>query len=154
MDPEDGTAVTIALNVPGSHDLPLTLMRRGVEVTLEHEGVEAAEVSVTCLDDEPMRELNRTWLDHDRVTDVLAFPLHEEGEPPLGDVYIGVGQARRQAAELELPLEEELVRLTIHGVLHVLGYDHPETADAARESSLHYRLQERLTRRVMGEPES
>lgn len=151
MGAEAGEAVRIALNVPGAHEVPRALMRRGLERSLEHEGVEEGEISVTCLDDDAMRELNRTYLGHDRVTDVLAFPLHEPGEPPLGDVYIGVEQARRQAGELEIPLDEELVRLAIHGVLHVLGHDHPEGPREVREQSPHYKLQERLTRQVMEE---
>ncbi len=151
MAPDDGGGVRIALNVPGDHAVPRALVRRGVERVMEHEGVDEGEVSVTCLGDDPMRKLNRTYLGHDRVTDVLAFPLHGQGEPPLGDVYIGVEQARRQAGELDIALDEELVRLAIHGVLHVLGYDHPEGPREVREKSAHYRLQERLTRQVMGE---
>jgi len=151
MGPEGGEPVRIALNVPGAHEVPRELMRRGVVRALEHEGVDEGEVSVTCLGDDAMRELNRTYLGHDRVTDVLAFPLHDQGEPPLGDVYIGVEQARRQAGELEIPFVEELVRLAIHGVLHVLGHDHPEGPREVREESPHYKLQERLTRQVMEE---
>jgi len=151
MGPEGGEAVRIGVNVPGAHEVPRALMRRGVVRTLEHEGVDEGEVSVTCLGDDPMRELNRIYLGHDRITDVLAFPLHGQGEPPLGDVYIGVEQARRQAGELEIPLDEELVRLAIHGVLHVLGHDHPEGPREVREESPHYKLQERLIRQVMEE---
>ena len=124
------------------------LLRRAVEAALRDAGVDAAEVSLTLLDDEAIQALNREHLGHDRPTDVLAFALWEEGEPVLGDVYVGADQARRQAAELGVPLAEELVRLAVHGTLHVLGHDHPEDA-RARAASPMYRLQERLVRYVL-----
>jgi probable rRNA maturation factor len=93
-----------------------------------------------------MRELNRRYLGKDRPTDVIAFTLGEGGDL-VGDVYLGVGQARRQADELGIPLGEELARLAIHGTLHVLGHDHPEGPD--RELSPMFELQERLLREVL-----
>jgi probable rRNA maturation factor len=123
-------------------------LRRAVLAVLEEHGVAEAELSLTLLDDPRIRVLNREHLDHDWATDVLAFALWEEGEPVLGDVYVGVDQAARQAEELGVPLEEELVRLVIHGTLHVLGHDHPEEGDA-RAASPMYRLQERLVREVL-----
>lgn len=108
------------------------------------------ELSVALLDDPDIRRLNHEHLGHDRVTDVIAFPLWDEGEPVVGDVYVGFEQARRQAAAEGVPLEEELVRLVVHGTLHVLGWDHPEEA-AGREASPMYRLQERIVRAVVDE---
>lgn len=124
------------------------LMHRAVRAVLEDHGVAGAELSLTFLDDGEIRALNREHLDHDWATDVLAFALWEEGEPILGDVYIGVEQAARQAVALGVPVREELVRLVIHGTLHVLGHDHPEEAEA-RDASPMYRLQERLVREVL-----
>lgn len=108
------------------------------------------ELSVALLDDPDIRRLNHEHLGHDRVTDVIAFPLWDEGEPVVGDVYVGFEQARRQAAAEGVPLEEELVRLVVHGTLHVLGWDHPVEA-AKREASPMYRLQERIVRAVVDE---
>jgi probable rRNA maturation factor len=125
-----------------------SLLRRAVAAVLDDHGATAAELSLTLLGDEEIRALNRAHLDHDWATDVLAFALWEEGEPILGDVYIGVEQAGRQAAEAGVPLTEELVRLAVHGTLHVLGHDHPEEAEA-RAASPMYRLQERLVRDVL-----
>ncbi|MDT8368039.1 MAG: rRNA maturation RNase YbeY [Longimicrobiales bacterium] len=104
---------------------------------------EDAELSITLLDDAAIRTLNRDHLAHDRPTDVLAFALHASGEPALGDIYIGWDQAVRQAHEEGVPVAEELARLTIHGTLHVLGFEHPESAEARAASEM-YRLQERL----------
>jgi probable rRNA maturation factor len=111
---------------------------------LEEAGVRVAEVSVALLDDEGIRALNRTYLDHDRPTDVLAFSLGDE--ETLGDVYVGFEQARIQAAEHAVPLDEELVRLAIHGTLHVVGHDHPDGPERVRSPM--FALQERLVREV------
>ncbi|MBI4540025.1 MAG: rRNA maturation RNase YbeY [Gemmatimonadetes bacterium] len=123
-------------------------MRRAVASTLRAERCRDGEVSVTLVDDRTIALLNRRYLRRRGPTDVIAFALHEPGAPVLGDVYIGVDQAMRQAAELGVAPHEELVRLAVHGVLHVLGYDHPEGAE--REESQMARRQEVLVRRVMG----
>jgi rRNA maturation RNase YbeY len=106
------------------------------------------EVSVALLGDDQMRDLNLRYLGRDASTDVLAFALGE-GDDLVGDVYIGYEQARRQAAELGVPLAEELARLAIHGTLHVLGHDHPE--GRGRERSAMFRLQERLLAELLAE---
>ena len=124
-----------------------SLIREAVERTLDAEGTGNAEISLTLLDDDAIQALNREYLSKDRPTDVIALSLGEDGEV-LGDVYIGADQARRQAEELSIDLAEEVVRLAIHGTLHVLGHDHPEEGD--RSASPMYRLQERLVDEVLG----
>ena len=120
------------------------IIRRAVTATLEHETVSDASISVTLLDDKRIRSMNRKYLEHDRVTDVIAFPLYERGETVVGDVYIGYEQAQEQAADADIELDEELARLAIHGTLHVLGYDHPEEGD--RTQSEMWRVQETILR--------
>ena len=122
-------------------------LERAVVLTLEDAGVAEAEVSLTLLDDEGIRVLNLRYLGKERPTDVIAFAL---GREPvlLGDIYLGAEQAARQASELGVPLAAELVRLAVHGTLHVLGHDHPEGED--REESPMFRLQEDLVRRICG----
>ncbi len=122
------------------------LIRDAVLHVLEHEGVGRGEVSVTMLSDDDIRAMNRDYLSKDRPTDVIAFSLGGD-EGVMGDVYVGLEQARRQAAELGIAVEEEIVRLAVHGVLHVLGHEHPE--GAGREDSPMYRLQERLLGEVL-----
>ncbi|TVP76281.1 MAG: rRNA maturation RNase YbeY [Gemmatimonadales bacterium] len=109
-------------------------------------GAAPVELSVTFLEDDPIRALNREWLEHDWVPDVLSFELGEGGIL-AGDIYVGLDQAARQAEEAGVPLEEELVRLALHGALHVLGFDHPEAAEDRAESPL-YRRQEAILREV------
>lgn len=139
-------AVEVIVNAPDV-DVDVEALADAVRATLAEEGVEEAEVSVTLLGDEAIRDLNHRYLGKDRPTDVLAFSLGDE--TVLGDVYLGVDQARRQAEELGIPWEEELVRLAVHGALHVLGHDHPEGEE--RTASPMYARQEALVRRILAE---
>ncbi|MEX1257084.1 MAG: rRNA maturation RNase YbeY [Gemmatimonadota bacterium] len=128
----------------------MPLLERAVRATLAGEGVPRGEFSIAFLADPPIRELNRKWLGHDWAPDVLSFALHDPGEPPVADVYVGVEQADRQAREHGVSFEEELVRLCIHGTLHVLGYDHgaQEEEEGTAKSAM-FRKQEALVREVM-----
>jgi len=106
----------------------------------------SGEISVALVDDPSIALLNERFLGREGPTDVLAFSLGD-GVDVVGDVYVGFEQARRQAADLGISLAEELVRLAIHGTLHVLGHDHPE--DDERDASAMFALQEQLVRRAM-----
>lgn len=123
------------------------LLRTGVLRTLTAENRAVVEVSLTLLADEEIRELNRRYLGHDRPTDVIAFTLGGP-EDLVGDVYVGVEQARKQAEELGISPSEELLRLAVHGTLHVLGRDHPEGEE--RYTSPMFEQQERIVRDVLG----
>lgn len=142
------TGVQVLLDADAAPGAPVALLEKAVRRTLAAESCRRAEISVALLDDARMRELNRTWLDKDRSTDVIAFSLGEEGDV-VGDVYVGFEQAARQAADVGVALHEELVRLVVHGTLHVLGHDHPEGEE--RDASDMFRLQERLVRETMQE---
>jgi probable rRNA maturation factor len=114
-----------------------------IRQVLEAQGAGAeAEVGLLIATGERVRELNRDYLGEDAPTDVLAFSAREEGDtlpfihPPdgrlhLGEVIIAYPQAVVQAAEHGHPVKKELAILLIHGVLHLLGYDH-DAPDAER----------------------
>lgn len=111
------------------------LVARG-EALLAALGCPEAELSVALVAEEAMAELNGRFRGRQGATDVLSFSLLEgEGAEHrgalLGDVVLCVPVARRQAAEQGHPLDAELLRLLVHGVLHLLGYDH-ERDDEAR----------------------
>lgn len=122
-----------------------------VEAAVRHvlraEGVDAAEISVALVGDTEIAALNEQYLSHEGPTDVISFHLHDEGEPPLGDVYVGVEQAARQAAGFGAAADEEVLRLAVHGTLHVLGYEHPEGDD--RAASPMFARQEALLRELL-----
>ncbi len=110
------------------------LIRRCCHAVLEEEGFEeSAEVSVRFVDDETIHGLNKEFRNIDRATDVLSFPLGENGEYDtnldtgaklLGDIVISVPRAMEQAVEYNHSLEREIGFLTVHSMLHLLGYDH------------------------------
>lgn len=103
-----------------------------------------AMISISFVDRDRMRTLTRRWKGTRSATDVLAFALAGPGSGLAGDIYVCRGQAVRQARGLGVPLRQELARLVIHGVLHVLGYDHPESA--GRLESPMWHRQERYLR--------
>jgi probable rRNA maturation factor len=108
------------------------------------EGVREAMLSITFLGTRAMAALNKKHLGHGGATDVISFGFGESGRrgPVIGDIYIAPDVARANARRHDASVREELARLVVHGVLHVLGYDH-EDGDA-RVASPMWRRQERL----------
>jgi probable rRNA maturation factor len=109
---------------------------------------EALEVSVMLTDDTQIRELNRTWRGKDRATNVLSFPSPEppgivlsgNGAPRhLGDIALAYETLAREAEEESKPLAHHFAHLVVHGVLHLLGYDHEVEAEAERMEDLEVR---------------
>lgn len=110
------------------------LVRRCCSAVLQMEGFnDPAEVSVTFVDNEQIRELNAEYRNKDSATDVLSFPLGEDGEYDmnmetgaylLGDIIISVPKAIEQAEMYGHSLRREIGFLTVHSMLHLLGYDH------------------------------
>ncbi len=121
------TAVTIT-------DREIELLKNSVLKTLEYENFEGkAEVNITLTDNDEIKKLNNEFRKIDRETDVLSFPLCENGEYDinystgaklLGDIVISVEKAKEQAAEYGHSFEREISFLTVHSTLHLLGYDH------------------------------
>jgi probable rRNA maturation factor len=108
------------------------------------------EVGIALVGDRRMRALNRDFRGKDSITDVLSFPAGEgpatgapgHDDPPLGDIVIATGLAARQARRAAHPLATELRVLALHGLLHLLGYDHE------RDTGQMARLERRLRRRA------
>ena len=109
-------------------------IRRAIEATLAYEAFDDdCEVSVTFCDNEQIRALNQKFREIDRETDVLSFPLFDDDGMDahvedfgcmLGDVVLSLEKARAQAEEFGHSFEREVVFLTVHSILHLLGYDH------------------------------
>ena len=101
------------------------LLREAAVVTLTHERVTApASLSVVLSDDARLQALNKQFMGFDEPTDVLSFPDDDENDDYLGDIVISVARAQTQADAGGHPVGAELQLLTVHGVLHLLGYDH------------------------------
>ncbi len=100
------------------------------------------EVNLLLADDARLKALNKAFRGKNTATDVLSFPAAENGEQMAGDLAISVESAARQAAEHGHSLEEELCVLTLHGLLHLAGYDHESDEGEMRalESQLRVKL--------------
>ncbi len=118
-------------------------LRRAALAALESRGKREGEVSFTFVSADEIRALNRQYLDRDQPTDVIAFDL-ADGPSLLGDVYIAPEVAAVNAAERGEAEGREILRLVIHGSLHVIGLDHPEGPE--RDSSPMFVTQEELLR--------
>lgn len=117
-------------------------------LVLRAEKVTEAMISITLVSERRIVALNAKHLRHRGSTDVISFVFrHEPGDPVIGDIYIAPRVARENARIARVGVREELVRLVVHGVLHVLGHDHPE--HGAREQSPMWRRQEALVVRAM-----
>ena len=113
---------------------PRRALRRTAQAILDIVGRSETELSLALVGNAEMRRLNAAYRKKDYPTDVLSFPL--EGAPGagsiLGDVVISIEQARQQALEHGCSEEEELLTLLIHGIVHLLGYDHERSPKEAR----------------------
>jgi len=123
----------------GAAELALARGRKDLGLTWQS----TVELGITLTDAAGQRQLNRDYRGQDKSTNVLAFPVWEAGTrlPPgapvlLGDVVLALETVTQEAADQEKPLPDHLVHLTVHGVLHLLGYDHLTPAEAATMESL------------------
>ena len=116
-----------------------SIVREAVMRTLDYEGfIYDAEVSVTFCDNAYIRKLNKKYRNKDKATDVLSFPMYDDGEfdpaecisgAVLGDIVISLERAKEQAAEIGNSFIQEVAFLTVHSTLHLLGYDHERSAE-------------------------
>ena len=148
--PEHQIMLEAEVDVPeGTEDL----LRRVISAALAAEGVDLpCEINVLLTDDEGIHQVNREMRQVDRPTDVLSFPMFdlkpgekpeagdedpESGLVPLGDMCISLERAAAQASEFGHSVERELSYLTVHSVLHLLGYDHMDEGPMKRQMRLH-----------------
>ncbi len=118
-------------------------LTRTAQCLLDLTGEAESELSVELVSRPRMRRLNREYRGQDRPTDVLAFPIREAPGPAsalLGDVVIALPVAMSQARQFGHSVDEELIRLLIHGVLHLVGYDHEQGEREARRMQRRERM--------------
>lgn len=138
-------------NASSNTTFDVEIAHKAVLVTVDAHHIEGYEVSVLLTDDLHMTELNLKYRGIDAPTDVLAFAMCEGEDSEmmpstmLGDVVISLETAERQAISEKKSLEEEVAFLTVHGVLHLLGYDHQTQEEATvmfnKQNSILQRLQ-------------
>ena len=127
-----------------THPIKTTLLKKAASQLLREANMPRAQVSILLTDDGTIQELNRQYRGYDKPTDVLSFAQQDslEGAPPLpalpgeptilGDVVISVDTAIQQAKTHNVTVEQELELLTVHGILHLLGYE-DETEEGAKQ---------------------
>ena len=102
-----------------------------LSLSLKELHLDKAELSVLFIGDSGIQALNRQYLGKNRPTDVLSFPMDDPSV--IGDIVISVDRAREQSKEFGVSLNEELARLLVHGLLHLLGYDHVKGGRQAKK---------------------
>ena len=113
-----------------------------LEKALEMQKVNNPEVSLVLVDDETIKDLNKNYRSIDKVTDVLSFAFEESDDIEyndfrlLGEIYISIPQMRRQAVDYKHSEKRELSFLAVHGLLHLLGYDHMNEKDEKEMNEL------------------
>ena len=146
--------VSVTSNRKGVNTPAITAaLRKAVKTALQVEGVELpCEINVMLTDDEGIQAINKVMRQLDKPTDVLSFPMFDlvpgehpdeyDADPetdrvPLGDMCISVERARAQAAEYGHSFEREICYLSVHSVLHLLGYDHMDEGEMKRQMRAH-----------------
>lgn len=109
------------INSSSTKFLPKKKCNDAIFNTLLGENITQAEINVIYVDDQEIHNINKEFLNHDYPTDVITFPLEEDSVE--GEIYISADTAKMQAIEYKVSLENEIIRLAIHGTLHLLGYD-------------------------------
>lgn len=129
-------------NAHGTRRVKVERVRGYARRVLKLAGIKQAAISVVVVDSRYIRRINRLYLNHDFVTDVISFPL-ELGRVLEGEVYVNLDRARSQAHHYGVSVENELARLVIHGTLHLAGYDDKGPRQAGlmkREEEKHLRF--------------
>ena len=118
------------------HKVRAAEVRKTAEKILSDLGCHECELSILLVDDDEMTHLNLEYLGRDHPTNVLAFPMREGKDKHLhpdllGDVIISTETAQREAQDRGVTVKEEMAQLLVHGILHLLGYDHEGAPDEA-----------------------
>lgn len=130
-------------------DKYIDFIRKAIITTLEIAGYgDDYEISFSVVDEDEIRSLNRDYRRKDSVTDVLSFPVFERDEIEdsglLGDVVICAKRAQEQAEEFGHSYEREIIYLTVHSILHLLGYDHEIEEEKIEMRSLEKEIMKEL----------
>ena len=131
----------------GGKKFPARRLKKVALAILDLVGQKNTELSLALIGDREMQQLNAQYRGKDYATDVLSFPIDAAvalSTPLLGDVIISVDKAAVQARELRRTLDKEMITLLIHGIVHLLGYDHERSTQDAR-------IMTRLEKKILGQ---
>lgn len=134
------------INETGEEIIEIEELKNVVNYALKFQNINEAIFNIIIVDEKEIKELNKTYRNKDSVTDVISFALEDDTTfiqtdfRVLGDIYICLNRAKEQAIKYEHSFKRELCFLAIHGLLHLLGYDHMNEAD----EKIMFELQERI----------
>lgn len=134
------------INETNEEIIELEEVNKVVEFALKYQSIDNAIFNIIIVDENTIQKLNREYRDKDSVTDVISFALEDDNTfvkteyRILGDIYICLNKAKSQALEYGHSFLREISFLTIHGLLHLLGYDHMEKS----EEEIMFKLQEMI----------
>ncbi|MDR1579221.1 MAG: rRNA maturation RNase YbeY [Synergistaceae bacterium] len=152
--------LALAKDADGDFPLPRDIVEEEIGFALSPllEGYEIVIVVLSCVSEDEMKRLNFRYRNIDEPTDVLSFPMWEEGGEfrppegwhslPLGDVVISPSFVRRGAEEANIGYNNEIARMVVHGALHLVGFDHGDDDGAAAMLDLQERTVVRIFSRV------
>ena len=130
----------------------LKILLKIFEKEFKFKGISQIELSLTLCGKKRIQSLNRIYRKKDKITDVLSFPVYDlylkkklKGHVVLGDIFICLDVAQRQAREFNISVREEIIHLFVHGFLHLLGYDHEISK---KEEKKMFALEEKLIGRL------
>lgn len=125
--------IKVANSLPDQR-VAVRLLKSLAAMVLAGENIDRADIQINLVDDAYMIQLNRTYLKKESTTDVLSFDLTEDTPAAglEGEIYIGLEQVKRQAADYQVTFENELQRMVVHGILHLVGYDDGSTSERQR----------------------
>lgn len=115
-------------------------LRTWILETADYEGFEIDEINYIFCSDSHLLTINQQYLEHDTFTDIITFPFSEEEKVITGDVYISIDRVWENSEKFGVEFEDELHRVIIHGILHLLGYvdDSDEDKKFMRQKEDHY----------------
>ncbi len=137
------TAEVNQSSLKGGQRLPLSVVKKVLKAVSRHASVKGKKsISIAFLSQAQIRKLNLRYRGKDKPTDVLSFGLGDGDQ--LGEVLISYQQAKKQAEKMHHSTRTELQFLLVHGVLHLLGYDHEKTSDAKKMFAMQEKILESL----------
>ncbi len=120
------------------------IVRRAIAEAQREASSGEAEIAIVLTDDSEIRDLNRTWRQQDKPTNVLSFPAGASGGTHLGDIVIAFETVAREASAEHKTVGHHLAHLTVHGYLHLLGHDHNDDSEAEKMERLETAILARL----------
>ena len=144
--PKKAPSISLVIDEPRWRDdaAIVPLMRKAIRRAMAAEAGAASEVTVLLTGDQRLRELNAYFRGKDKATNVLSFSPGRHDDSHLGDIALAFGVVSKEARAQRKTLSEHAAHLAIHGVLHLLGYDHEKANDAKRMEALEVAMLEHL----------